>query len=131
MFTSDSEFRETAAALSRFYLPASLLVLLFGFVYEQFSHGVWSAYMVYAFVIPLLFGRLFWHYLSSGESTPRKIPRTPSLFLFAENGAVAALTVGALVRGVLEIYGTTNALTVVYPTVGGMLAVISVLAWFL
>ncbi len=35
------------------YLWISLFCLLFGAVYELFSHGVYSMYMIYAFVFPL------------------------------------------------------------------------------
>lgn len=127
MSTSDIDFGKTAKALSRFYLPASLFVLLFGAVYESFSHGVWSAYMVYAFLFPLLFGRFFWEAIAARG---RK-PQTPLLFLFAENAAVATMTVGFLVKGILEIYGTTNYLSPMYYVAGATLAVISVAAWFL
>ena len=127
MSTSDIDFTKAAKALSRFYLPASLVVLLFGAVYEYFSHGVWSAFIVYAFLFPLLFGRFFWE---TAAARDRK-PKTPLLFLFAENASVATLTVGFLVRGILEIYGTTNYLSPYYFVVGIALAVISVAAWFL
>ena len=127
MSTSDTDFEKTAKALSRFYLPASLLVLLFGFVYELFSHGVWSAYMIYAFLFPLLGGRFFWEAVSA--RSPK--PKNPVLFLFSENAAVATLTVGFLVKGVLEIYGTTNFLFPYYFIAGGTLALISAISWFL
>ena len=127
MSTSDIDFTKAAKALSRFYLPASLVVLLFGAVYEYFSHGVWSAFMVYAFLFPLLFGRFFWE---TAAARDRK-PKTPLLFLFAENASVATLTVGFLVRGILEIYGTTNYLSPYYFIAGGALALIAAIAWVL
>lgn len=34
----------------------SVICLIFGIIYECFSHGVYSNYMKYAFVIPLVFG---------------------------------------------------------------------------
>ena len=36
------------------YLFLSLFVLLFGQIYEHFSHGVYSNYMIFAFLFPLL-----------------------------------------------------------------------------
>lgn len=37
-----------------FYLFLSLFVLVFGQIYEHFSHGVYSNYMIFAFLFPLL-----------------------------------------------------------------------------
>ena len=83
--------------------------------------------MVYAFLFPLLFGRFFWEAVSARSLTPKNTV----LFLFAENASVASLTIGFLVKGILEIYGTTNYLSPLYFVVGITLAVISAIAWFL
>ena len=50
----------------------------------------------------------------------RKYPNR--VFLNLWNSAIAAFSVGSVFQGVLEIYGTTNSLSVVYPAVGGILA---------
>ena len=57
MFTSDkrSVFL-TRAALG--HLAAAALCALFGTVYERFSHGVYSYYMIYAFALPMMLGAL-------------------------------------------------------------------------
>ena len=39
-----------------FNLAGTLFLVLFGAVYETFSHGVFSFYMLYAFSVPLVFG---------------------------------------------------------------------------
>ena len=39
-----------------FNLSGTLFLVLFGAVYESFSHGVYSYFMLYAFAIPLVFG---------------------------------------------------------------------------
>ena len=57
MYTSD-EAMKRAAVNCRNYAAVSAFMLLFGAVYEYFSHGVFSAFMVYAFLIPLLGGYL-------------------------------------------------------------------------
>lgn len=36
------------------FLFVSLAVLVFGMVYEVFSHGVYSKFMIFAFVFPLV-----------------------------------------------------------------------------
>lgn len=40
----------------RVYLIISVLCAVYGMIYELFSHKVYSIYMIFAFVIPLLGG---------------------------------------------------------------------------
>ena len=48
-----------AAAKTAFvYLLTALFLAFFGAVYELFSHGVYSYYMIYAFAFPLAGGTL-------------------------------------------------------------------------
>lgn len=98
-------------------LIAAAALLLFAAVYECFSHGVISAFMVGAFLIPLLGGALPGLLL---ERLPaRRRPGGPSRWLWG--AGLTVLTAGSLFRGVLEIYGTTSRLGAVYWTVGGAL----------
>lgn len=100
------------------YGIAAAACALFGAVYEAFSHGVWSYFMVYAFAWPLVLGML-----PFGVMALRKRAMPGRLVLNLWHSGVAALTVGCVMEGVLEIYGTTNQLTAVYWIVGaGMLA---------
>ena len=39
---------------SLIYLGISVFVFIFGQIYEYFSHGVYSSYMMYAFLIPFI-----------------------------------------------------------------------------
>ena len=97
-------------------LFASLFCVLFGAVYECFSHGVYSYGMLYAFVFPLVLGVLPLLLIA--------MLRAPYPNRFVRNichAGIATLTVGSLVSGALEIYGTTNPLTLVYWIVGGAL----------
>ena len=98
------------------YLYTSLFCALFGWVYEQFSHGVWSMGMVYAFAIPLAGGTLPFAALALWG---RRFPAEPARGCW--HAGIAALTVGSLFSGVLEIYGTTNRLIAVYWVVGSLL----------
>jgi len=94
---------------------------LFGAVYELFSHEVYSYFMIYAFAIPLVLGVL--PNLAAalfGWRAPGKIAAN------AWNSGVAALTVGCIFQGALEIYGTTNQLAIVYPVVAAALLVAGV-----
>ena len=91
------------------YLFASLFTALFGAVYEIFSHGVYSYFMIYAFAIPLVLGTLV--YLAAaflGKGAPGE---KAQLFY---HPCVTALTVGCILKGVLDIYGTTSRLLIIY-----------------
>lgn len=92
--------------------------MLFGSVYEHFSHGVYSGYMLYAFVFPLAGGTL--PYFAISLSGGRHVPGRLAANLY--NSGLAALTMGSIFQGVLDIYGTTNGLTAVYWLVGAGLA---------
>ena len=96
---------------------AALFCVAFGAVYEIFSHGVYSYGMIYAFVFPLVLGVLPFMLIT--------MLRAPYPNRFARgvyHAGIATLTVGSLVSGALEIYGTTNPLTLVYWIAGGALA---------
>lgn len=93
----------------------SVFLALFGAIYEVFSHDVYSYFMIYAFAIPLGMGVLFYSILLIMNKYP--VPR----FLEIWNTAIATLSIGCVFNGVLEIYGTTNSLIVVYPIAGAIL----------
>lgn len=98
--------------------------MLFGAVYELFSHGVYSYGMIYAFVFPLALGALPLILISMLRAQyPARLAR------FAYHAGIAALTVGSIVTGVLEIYGTTNPLTLVYWILGVSLTALGVTAY--
>lgn len=117
------------------YLIISIALMLFGAVYEYFGHGVFSFYMIYAFAIPLLGGALPYmtDYIrrlrtaashgGSGGSKFTMLIRTPWMY----HAGLATLTVGSIMKGVLDIYGTTNSLTIAYPVAGALLIAISFL----
>lgn len=185
MITTDKkkagEYAHKMIRYSFIYLAAAVFCALFGAVYEIFSHGVFSFYMIYAFAFPLVLGAvpMLWmglrtaksaeeietpmgfetdtaedlwfepytaeegagtrlqrmgreeessdsaeYRLNSRENSPeadRLFHLPGSLELTAWASGIAALTVGSIFRGVLEIYGTTNRLVIVYPVVGGTL----------
>ncbi len=105
-------------------LFAALFCVLFGAVYELFSHGVYSYGMLYAFVFPLVLGVLPLLIIT--------MLRAPYPNRFARgvcHAGIATLTVGSLVSGALEIYGTTNPLTLVYWIAGIALAVFGIAAY--
>lgn len=105
------------------YLILTIFFALFGAIYEVFSHGVYSYRMIYAFGYPLMLGlvpMLIIHF-----SRIKKMPGTLSGQLC--RCGIYALTIGSVVKGVLEIYGTTSRLSDLYTPTGYLL----ILAGFL
>lgn len=128
MFTSATEDQKSYITKNAFiYLLISLFCTLFGAVYEKFSHEVYSAYMIYAFLFPLAGGALPFFALSlfSGRHLPGRLP--VNLY----NSGIAALTVGSFFQGALEIYGTTNALVRIYWVAGFGFLCLGILSYFI
>ena len=95
------------------YIIVSIVCLIFAIIYEAFSHGVFSNYMIFAFLIPLVCGATISYILYFINKKDTSL--LPSKFgnnLY--NAAVATLTFGSIFNGALEIYGTTNAKVYVY-----------------
>jgi len=100
------------------YLAVSLFCGFFSWVYERFSHGVYSNYMVYLFLFPLLGGALpFGAIWLSGF---RRFPGRTAAALY--HCGIATLAVGSCVSGILSIYGTSSAYMHFYWSVGGLMA---------
>ncbi len=145
------------------YLTASIICAVFGAVYEMFSHGVYSFYMIYAFAFPLICGMLPFLLLSFslGNLSPsERERREQSLNELKGDGkyswkkegqkrqfllryypgntarnlyhsAVIVWTVGCIMNGVLEIYGTTNRLLGIYWLAGAILMFASIVTYLL
>ena len=89
------------------YLLASLICFIISFIYELYSHGVYSNHMIFAGLIPLGLGAVF--YLLIKNINP--FNHTGKCLY---NSFVATLTICMYVKGILEIYGTTNLLVNYY-----------------
>ena len=101
------------------HLVIALFCALFGIVYEQFSHGVYSNFMIFAFLIPLAGGALpfILMWLCHFSKLPGRITR--NLY----NSGIATFTVGSVMQGVMDIYGTSNDLLQVYWYAGAGLVI--------
>ncbi|MBR3124120.1 MAG: hypothetical protein IKF42_01625 [Mogibacterium sp.] len=114
------------------YLLASIAIAAAAAVYGLFSHGVYSYYMTYAFMIPLLVGAMPHLLTALKASDPNRDGSSCECGACAEgnepsvtSGAfgikdvqlaiTATLTAGSLMKGALDIYGTTNRLLIAYP----------------
>ncbi len=118
MYTSDTDrLQRKWAKAALTYLLASLFCALFGAIYEIFGHGVYSFYMIYAFGFPLVGGTL--PFLIMSFTGTQRYPNSLSRNLY--HSGIATLTVGSIVRGILDIYGTTNALSNYYWIAGILL----------
>lgn len=106
------------------WLSAAAFCGIFSIVYEINSHGVYSAFMIFLFAVPLCLGAIPYGFLSV-FSPGRQIGR-PARNLYASG--IATLTVGCCLRGVMEIYGTETSYQIVYWIVGGMLLISGI--WF-
>lgn len=113
-------------------LPITLttvFVFVFAKIYGIFSHGVSSAFMSYAFLLPLSLiflpkllnlctGNRLWNGSLDTEEEEGKKLFLSSLASFLWKSGVAVLTVGSLYKGVLDIYGTSGSFEWVYLVVG-------------
>ena len=104
------------------YFIGSFITLIFSFIYEQFSHNVYSNYMIFAFLIPFSSSLI---YFIINKFKINICSRESDNLLFA---STITLTLGSLLKGVLDIYGTTNHLSVIYWYVGICLLCLWVIA---
>ena len=125
MYTSDKAVsKKRYAAVTASYLSASAGCAVFGAVYELFSHKVYSHFMICAFVFPLLLGVIPFSLL---QKRGKPFPGRAADLVHA---GVAALSVGSILQGALEIYGTDNPLIIAYWVAGGILSAIGWLLTF-
>lgn len=110
---------------ARLYVLAAVNVGVFSAIYEKFSFGVVSLFMVFAFAVPLLLGGLVFFLL--GRALKKTGSTLPTLACKFWHAATATLTTGFLFRGVLEIYGTSSALSSVYWAASAVLAALALL----
>ena len=96
--------------------------VIFAAIYEYFSHQVYSAYMIGAFLFPVVLG-IVPDILR--EKTHRKVS---SLALTLQQCGIYTLVIGSIFRGVLDIYGTTNQAGVLYWIVGWGLEIVGGIA---
>ncbi|MEA4813857.1 MAG: hypothetical protein VB112_02970 [Oscillospiraceae bacterium] len=107
----------TLRRTARLYLVFAAICAVFGGVYEYFSHGVYSPFMMFMFAFPLL-GAVAAFALSMSDKL-RLPTRTERSLL---DTGLATLTVGSCLRGIFDIYGSTVAAVGFYWTAGLALA---------
>lgn len=103
-----------------FIIGFSIFTLVFGIIYEMFSHGVISLFMILAFLIPLI------NLITNIIFINRKIKITKLSKNFFSM-SIYTFTFFSVIKGVLDIYGTTNNLIISYLIVGILLLVSSII----
>ena len=88
----------------RVYIPVTVFCAVFFLIYDRFSHGVRSPYMTFLFVPPLVLGLL----PSAAVRIFSRIPKQPTVSAYIYHAGVASVTVSFLLRGILEIAGTSS-----------------------
>lgn len=121
LFTSDKRAKPLINSVY-FNLGFAIFVALFGAIYEMFSHEVYSYYMIYAFGIPLVLGVL------CQVLTPVVFGKFQgSIEAILWNLSIVTFTVGSLLKGIVDIYGSSNHKLIIYPVAGCILALLSVI----
>lgn len=127
LYTSDIKTQHKDTLKTAFvYLLISLFCVLFGAVYEYFSHEVYSGYMIYAFIFSMISAGAF---LAICLLPLKKYPGAIARNLY--HSGIATLTVGSIIRGVLDIYGTTNSLDRLYWIAGVVLLVAGIVGYLI
>ena len=108
---------------ARIYIFITMFVFIFSYIYEIFSHDVYSLYMMLSPLIPLILGVLV-NYILYFINTNLKISNLNSNI---HNSIVIALTLYCILNGVLEIFGTTNSLVYLYIYISILLAILNVI----
>lgn len=99
------------------YLAVSAFTFIINKVYAIFGHGVSSDAMTWAFLYPLIGGALF--FLLLGLLLPRINCFAGYRLLYnSYNSGIAVLTVGSLLKGVMEIAGTNSPYLKMYTMFG-------------
>ena len=107
----------------KIYIVISIVCIIFATIYESFSHGVYSNFMIFAFLIPFIGGTCVSVALLKMNELPSRI--TNNLY----NASIATFTFGSIIKGVLEIYGTTNIKIYLYLVVGFFLFLCSLISF--
>lgn len=119
--------RLTVSLRAATYLIFGLFCLVFSVVYEYFSHGVMSLYMIGMPLFPLFLGFVPF-LLLDGRGNRRRHLLWPCQLWHA---AVITLTLGSALKGVMEIFGSEEFRFANVYRVAALLLAVSALIMFL
>lgn len=95
---------------------------IFGAIYETFSFGVFSFFMIYAFSVPLAAAILLFIIHKKNKEVPLR-------FVNLLHMTSVTSVLGFIATGVVEIYGSVNHLLIVYPFLGAALFVAALISY--
>ncbi len=95
---------------------------LFGGIYEVFSFGVFSFFMIYAFAVPLIMALFM-------LSVFRRERAVPGRFISLLHMTSVTAALGCIATGVVEIYGVDNHLLYVYPVLCAVLFIAALISF--
>ena len=105
------------------YLSATLAIAGIGSVYTYFGHGITSKYMTFAFVFPLAAGIICYIINALGLYD--------RFFVNAMNASMATITVGSVVKGILEIAGATTKFLKIFWLLGIVIAAVGAIRFII
>ena len=120
LFISEKSKKKSLAIFIS-YVGIAIFIAVFGIVYEQFSHNVFSAEMYFAWVWVLGFGLIPHAVLCFAPI--KKVPGIISGSIY--NLGVAFVTTRSIYIGVIDIYGTNNTKWVVTYTIVGIIFLVA------
>lgn len=103
------------------FAAMAALAAAVSFVYGMFGHGVHSPCMTWMFLYPLVGGAAFYSLICLTIPGVVRLPRY-RLFFNLYNSAIATLTLGSFLKGILFIAGTDSVYTAYFDAAGWLMA---------
>ena len=107
----------------KIYGFTTLFCIAFNYIYSLFGHGVSSPFMSYAFAFSLVLG-------VGGFIALGRLNVNNRIAFNLYNAGIATLTVGSLLRGIIDIAGADTIYPVYYFVVGTVLVAVGGLMYF-
>jgi len=107
----------------KIYVFTTLFCIAFSYIYSLFGHGVSSPFMSYAFVFSLVLGVV-------GFVVFGRLNLDNRIAFNLYNAGIATLTVGSILRGIIDIAGADTTYPVYYFFVGTAFVAIGGLMYF-
>ena len=107
------------------FLAVSLFCIIFSLIYASQSHSVHSNYMTFMFLYPLVGGTII--YLMIGAISKARLPERFVVNIY--NSGIAALTVGSMLRGILDIAGTSSPYQPTFVIVGMLMVFVGAVCY--
>jgi len=107
----------------KIYTFTTLFCIAFNYVYSLFGHGVSSPFMSYAFAFSLVLGVV-------GFTLFGRLNLDNRIAFNLYNAGIATLTVGSILRGIIDIAGADTAYPVYYFFIGTVFVAIGGIMYF-